>query len=131
MHNAVVLTHHGIVGEAEFRGIALKGLHLAATDLIGESGPFGGDVVIRHADYASRAEDAAAAPAYAFKRLGAGDLVAIEPVYVELSRAAVHKGDDMTVPDFVEKGVHLRKRFIQSMNASTDAVTISVSAPNP
>ena len=39
--------------------------------------------------------------------------------------------DNVAVPNLVEKCVHPLNLFMQSMNASTDAVTMSVSAPKP
>ena len=87
--------------------------------------------MVRHADYPLGTQNAAATLPYALEGLRTGHFVTVKPVYVELSGTTVDDGHDVTVPNLVEKCVHPLNLFMQSMNASTDAVTMSVSAPKP
>ena len=67
--------------------------------------------------------------------LGTGHFVAVETVDVELLRTIVYLLDNMTLPDFFKKSfshfIYRLNLFMQSMYASTEAVTMSVSAPKP
>ena len=87
--------------------------------------------MVRHADYPLGTQNAAASFPYAFKCLRAGHFVTVKPVDVELRGSSIDDGHDVAVPNLVEKCVHPLNLFIQSINASTDAVTMSVSAPKP
>lgn len=75
--------------------------------------------------------DAAATRPNTIKGLRARHFVTVEPVNVELRGTAIDDGHDVAVPDFVKKSVHPLNLFMQSMKASTEAVTMSVSAPKP
>jgi hypothetical protein len=65
-----------------------------------------GVVMVRHAEDLLRTETADAARPEAVEGLRTRHLVAVEPVDVQLVRAAIHVLDDMRVPDLVKKGVH-------------------------
>ena len=117
--------------QTEFSRVPFQSLHLTTAYIIRESSPFRRDVVVRHTYYSLRAQKTAATLPYALEGLRTGHFVTVKPVYVELSGTTVDDGHDVTVPNLVEKCVHPLNLFMQSMNASTDAVTMSVSAPKP
>ena len=117
--------------QTEFSRVPFQSLHLTTAYIIRESSPFSRDVVVRHTDYPLRAQNAAATLSYAIEGLWAGHFVTVKPVDVELRGSSIDDGHDVAVPNLVEKCVHPLNLFMQSINASTDAVTMSVSAPKP
>ena len=117
--------------QTKLGGVPFQGLHLPSADFIREKRAFCRNIMVRHADYPLGAQNAAATLPYALEGLRTGHFVTVKPVYVELSGTTVDDGHDVTVPNLVEKCVHPLNLFMQSTNASTDAVTMSVSAPKP
>ena len=58
--------------------------------------------------------------------------MAVQPVYVQLCGAVVDNLHDVLVPNLVKQRIHsFLNLLIQSIYASTEAVTMSVSAPKP
>ena len=108
--DSVARIHHSVVGEPELLHIPGKLVHLLL-----RNGIFyrlvlvvGRGVVVRHAYDLLRPEALDAPLPEAFESLGAGDFVAVEPVYIELSGTVLDHIHHVGVPDLVKQCVHLR-----------------------
>ena len=106
--DAVVRTHHPVMGQPELGGIARQRVHLGLGNgifdylvLVMRRG-----VVVRHTEDPFRAQAADTACAQPVEGLRTGHLVAVQPVDVQLGRAVLDQRDDVRIPYFVEQGIH-------------------------
>ena len=94
--------------QSEFGRIRDEGVHLLLGDRVLDRAVLvlRGRIVVRHAEDLFRPQAAEAAGAQAVEGLGTRHFVAVEPVDIQLVRAAVHVLDDMRIPDFVKQRIH-------------------------
>ena len=101
-------------------------------------------VVVRHGKDLLGAEHLQSALAQALESLWSSHLVAVETVDIQLSGTVLDNLNDVAVPNLIKQGIHIYNMcyrillcyftlnlLMQSIYASTDAVTMSVLAPNP
>ena len=94
--------------QAEFGRICGEGVHLLFGDRIPDGAVLvlRGRIVVRHAEDLLRPQAAETAGPQAVEGLGARHFVAVQPVDIQLVRAAVHMLDGVRIPDLVKQGVH-------------------------
>ena len=136
MDNTIILIHHTVMRQSEVFGILRQ-----RADLLGRNGVFDGFilivcrcVVVGHTENLVRTKTLQPTSSHTVKRLRRSHLMTIEAVYIKLGGTIVYDLYDVLVPYFVEKCVHSSfclNLLIQSIYASTLAVTISVLAPKP
>ena len=102
--DSVAAVHHSEMCQPEFGGIGRKGVNLAFRHRVGNRLVLipRRSVVVRHAVYLFRPETAYSPGPQSVESLRTRDLVAIQPVDIELGRAAVNHVDHVGVPDFVK-----------------------------
>ena len=105
MHDALTHVGHGVVVQAEFLGVCIKGGHLNAAVFGHRRGvgavQRGRHVVIGHSDGLVRAAHGAARYPQPFKGLRAGHFVDEVTVDVQKAGAIVGLVRDMGIPDFI------------------------------
>ena len=132
--NTVVLRVHAEMLQAEVLRILGQRIHLRL-----RHGVLDGfvlivrwRVVVGHANNLLRTETLKFPCTHTLKGLRRRHFVAIQAVDVQLRRPVVNHLHHMLVPYLVEKRVHcFLNLLIQSIYASTEAVTMSVLAPKP
>ena len=132
MYDAIILAAHGKVLYAKLLTILCQSLHLFASNRVMDSILLvAGCVMVGHSHHPLWAEYLEPLVSECVKCLRTGYLMGIESVYIELCGAVGHVLHHMCIPYLVEECIHTLNLFIQSIYASTEAVTISVLAPKP
>ena len=136
MDNAVIRRHHAIMRQSEIGCILRQHIYLIPGNRILNRFILivCRRIMIRHTENLPRTETLQTSGPHAFKGLWRCHLMTIESVDIQLRGAVGYLLDYMPVPYFIKKCIHssvFLNLLIQSIYASTEAVTMSVLAPKP
>lgn len=129
MNDTVVLGTHCEVLDAEFLAVSLQGFNLlAAYWVVNDLLLVTWGVVVRHGNYMVWAEYLDALVTQCVESLWRCNFMRIQAVYVKLGRSVFNNLNNVAVPDFVKKCIHISMlELVYTINIGFNAGSYNVS----